>query len=339
MISCSKLSYVWEQGVGQARLQLQGRPVTQVLNDPVISQEVKTQIELVQKAKSFFYQYFAEEPTKIYRKVTFLPEPAVTHLVIFSAYDEVKAQESCFPFVGCFPYLGFFKLKSAQQFQKKQEKKGWVVFRRPVYAYSTLGFFQDRILSSFFHFKEIDLVELIFHELFHTVFFVKNEAEFNENLASFFARKLLKKYVQKDNAFWERLKVKEQQQEKIRDLVVQMANKLNQRYRQAGKVLNQKESQAILEEFLAATFYPGVQELCFKEKVEHCFPLVEKTSWNNARFAAFLSYEQSQDILQQLQQTKTLSLKEFYAFLQQEFKLYKHKKTTSFEDFLRERYL
>ena len=59
-----------------------------------------------------------------------------------------------------------------------------------MHAYSTLGYFNDHILSSFFYYNEHQLAEMIFHELFHTIFFVKNEVDLNENLAQYFAQQL-----------------------------------------------------------------------------------------------------------------------------------------------------
>ena len=74
-------------------------------------------------------------------------------------------------------------------FKKKQEEKDFVTYRRPVTAYSSLGNFDDPILSTFFLFSEKGLIELVFHELYHTLFFVKNQVDLNENLATYFSQK------------------------------------------------------------------------------------------------------------------------------------------------------
>ena len=88
-------------------------------------------------------------------------------------------------FTGCFPYLGFFKEGEAKKYAMKQEENGFSTYTRPVYAYSSLGHWNDRILSSFFHFDSRELANLVFHELFHHIFFIKNEVSLNENLATF----------------------------------------------------------------------------------------------------------------------------------------------------------
>ena len=52
-------------------------------------------------------------------------------------------------------------------------------------AWSTLGWFNDPILSNMLYRSEGQLAELIIHELTHATIFVKDDLTFNENLASF----------------------------------------------------------------------------------------------------------------------------------------------------------
>jgi predicted aminopeptidase len=50
-------------------------------------------------------------------------------------------------------------------------------------AYSTLGYFDDPVLSTFVRYREVDLARLIFHELRHQVVYVKDDTSFNESFA------------------------------------------------------------------------------------------------------------------------------------------------------------
>ena len=50
-----------------------------------------------------------------------LQNKAVSYLVIASPFQEIRAEETCFPLMGCFPYLGFFNLISAKNFAKNNE--------------------------------------------------------------------------------------------------------------------------------------------------------------------------------------------------------------------------
>jgi predicted aminopeptidase len=53
-----------------------------------------------------------------------------------------------------------------------------------VAAYSTLGRFDDPVLSSMMQWDDTQLVALLFHELAHQQLYVKDDSEFNESFAS-----------------------------------------------------------------------------------------------------------------------------------------------------------
>ncbi len=63
---------------------------------------------------------------------------------------------------------------------------------RGVSAYSTLGWFEDSVLSSMLRYEDIDLAELILHESIHTTLYVKSAAEFNERLATYMGHEGMK---------------------------------------------------------------------------------------------------------------------------------------------------
>lgn len=187
--SCAKFEYIVDQSVGQISLLTKAVENKKVLKNVKVTKDQKEKILKIEELKKYFYQYWHKKETEIYSKTTFLKNKAVSYLVIGSPYNEIKPIENCFPLMGCFPYLGFFDENDASNFSKELENEGAVVFVRPVYAYSTLGYFTDTILSSFFHYSDYELAELIFHELFHTIFFVKDEVDLNENLANYFSKK------------------------------------------------------------------------------------------------------------------------------------------------------
>jgi len=192
---CAKLGYLTEQGIGQVKLQMSGESNNAILKNPKISPSIKRKIILVEEYKKFFYHHFGQKPSDIYSKTTILSNKAVTYLVVASSHTEIKAHEFEFPVMGSFPYIGFFNLDSAKKFSDNlKETEDLVTWIRPVYAYSTLGYFEDRILSSFFHYDDIELAELVFHELFHTLFFIRDEVDLNENLANLYGKEMLQEY-------------------------------------------------------------------------------------------------------------------------------------------------
>jgi len=315
--SCSQISYIVSQGVGQLKLQNRARDNQEVLKDKRVPQENKHQIKLVEKSKTYFYRYFGLPEKAIYSKTSFLDEEAVTYLVTSSPYHIIKATGECFPIVGCFPYLGFFSKENALKYKKRKEEEGYVSSIRPVYAYSTLGYFSDPIISSFFHFSDKELVRLVFHELFHTVLFVRDQVDINEALANFFAEKLSEKFWKWDeNEKAYRLKEK-QKKRVLEDQIVELTQKLQARYKKANmpEKMSPQKAQEELNRFLSQVFEPKLKAFCSQNGFsrEDCYPL--DMEWNNAKFSEYLVYEERRGEIEALWNKLGLDLKAFYRYL------------------------
>ncbi len=321
-LSCAKVTYVTEQGWGQFKIQWNGRGYEEVLEDPKVPADVKGQIKKIQAYKNHFYNYFEKEPTSIYSEVTFLDREAVSHLVIASLYNKIEPHNEWFPFVGEFPYLGFFDEESAKSYAKEKEEDQYYTYIRPVYAYSSLGNFEDKILSSFFQYKDEDLAELIFHELFHTIFFIKDNVDLNENLANYFGKEMMYEYFKIGNKQQEK---RLEQAKKFEGLRFSLVNLID-RYKEILKKQepkNKKEADILLKEFLDTQFIPSMKSACKKMNIksENCYPI--RVSWNNARFAAYMTYEKKVGFIKKLHQEKSLSLKELFNYLDEKYKEYK----------------
>ena len=326
--NCSRISYVFHQGKGQFKLLFNARPNEEVLADPAILKSHKEKIKSIETYKKYFSHYFGVEISSIYSKTTFLDQEAVSYLVVASPFHEIKPKEECFPFVGCFPYLGFFDQEKAKKHAHFLKKKGFEVFIRPVYAYSTLGYFTDNILSSFFHYNKNDLAELIFHELFHTLFFIKGNVALNENLANYFGREMSFEYFQFDKIEREKRMEKNLKKQRMAREITYLAKKLNKVYKEKSPQ-TQKEAANIREGFLKATFYPHLKPFC-KELSWPC-----QAKWNNASLAEFLTYEEKSQNIARLREELNLTLRAFFSHITKKHKEYrKTKREVPFEEFL-----
>lgn len=314
-LSCSKLSYLVKQGVGQSSLLRSAKPNELLLSSSKVSSDVKQKIRLIQEYKKWFYDYGAWPQSSIYSKTVMLKKEAVSFLVIRSPKDEIRALEECFPFYGCFPYLGFFDLDDAQEYAQEKQLEKEVTWIRPVYAYSTLGLFTDPILSSFFYYDDVQLAELIFHELFHTIFFVKNNVDLNENLANYFASKMSYEYF-KTHAPEKLTQIDEYKKlDEINSLVVEAAHTLGEIYQKNCPCQDDKLSQ-LQKQFIQDVFLKKVKLFCIKQNIslKNCWPLQKE--WNNATFAASMTYEKSAMDLEALHKKQGGNLKDFLAYLQ-----------------------
>lgn len=335
--SCSMTGYLVEQGIGWTKVQFSGRDNDDFLSDPDINEDYKRKVLLVEEYKKFFYHYFGKKATGIYTKTTVLPNKAVSYLVIASKHTKIEAEEFKFPVVGSFPYIGFYEKKSAKRFAKKIRKEDNVVtYIRPVYAYSTLGYFEDRILSSFFEYDDVELAELVFHELFHTIFFIKNEVDLNENMANLYGKELLYEYF-KGRPELDRYIQIEKKKELLNQRVVELIGILQSEFGKLGGFITDEKADELTQRFVKEVFRPDILAYCHKLELpaDDC---EIKEEWNQASFAAFLTYEEEQDFLHRLKAHLKTDLRQFLSYLKDEYKKFDDQdKFEQFTDYLKQK--
>lgn len=164
-------------------------PITEALQDPSLSSEEKSKLELAQKARLFAENELHLKATKNYTSYVKLDRPYVTYVVSAASKWELKHYQWSYPFVGKMPYKGFFNEAAAKAEEQALINENLDTYQRGVSAYSTLGWFKDPLLSSMLRYKDYDLVNTIIHETVHATLYIKHEADFNERLASFLGNK------------------------------------------------------------------------------------------------------------------------------------------------------
>ena len=80
-------------------------------------------------------------------------------------------------------YRGFYSEDEAQRHAGKLREAGYDVYVGGVPAYSTLGWFDDPLLSTFIRYTDAQLARLVFHELAHQLVYAKGDTTFNESFA------------------------------------------------------------------------------------------------------------------------------------------------------------
>jgi len=101
----------------------------------------------------------------------------------------------CFPIAGCVTYRGYFSEQGALRYATALEAEGYDVYTGGVDAYSTLGWFDDSLLSTVISRDNHQLAGLIFHELAHQVVYVPGDTTFNESFATAVEREGVRRWL------------------------------------------------------------------------------------------------------------------------------------------------
>jgi predicted aminopeptidase len=171
----------WEEG----RILLRRQSIEVIAADSMSPAEVRMRLQLVLDARAF-----AESALGLRTGESFTTYSRVDHdtlvLVLSVAYrDRLEPFRWWFPVVGRMPYKGFFDFDAAERTRADFERRGFDTYLRPASAFSTLGWFNDPLLSTTLAHGPLNLVNTVIHELAHNTLFLKNHVEFNESFASF----------------------------------------------------------------------------------------------------------------------------------------------------------
>lgn len=185
LLSSCQINYLMKSAYNQMSLWHQEMPLDEALKDPRLNEEQRRKILLAQKAREFAETELGLKPTKNYTHFVLLDRPYVTYVVSAAPKWKLEAYKWHYPIVGDMPYKGFFNEPDAKGEQEDLKKQDLDTFLRGVSAYSTLGWFNDPLLSSMLQYKDHELVNTLIHETVHATLYIKHEADFNERLAVF----------------------------------------------------------------------------------------------------------------------------------------------------------
>lgn len=155
------------------------------VNSSVLDAAMLDKLRLVSEARQFADSALALEAGKSFTQFSKLDRDTLV-LVLSAAYrDRLERKTWWFPVVGTFPYKGFFNFDEAKRTRDQMLNDGFDVTLGASSAFSTLGWFNDPLVSTTIKSDSITLVNTVFHELLHNTFFAKGRVAFNESFASF----------------------------------------------------------------------------------------------------------------------------------------------------------
>ena len=180
---CAQMGYYMQAAQGQYALMAGARPIDDWLADPSTTDKLKTKLSRVKEIRRFAAAELGLPDNGSYRNYADVKRPFVLWNVVAAPALSLEPVKWCFPIAGCVNYRGYYSKAAAQEFAGELRQQGLDVQIGGVPAYSTLGWFDDPVLSTFIQYSDGELARLVFHELAHQVAYAKDDSQFNESFA------------------------------------------------------------------------------------------------------------------------------------------------------------
>jgi len=175
--------YYWQGASGQLDILVRARSINDVIaqgDDAALAKRLAR----AQAIRAYASRELGLPDNKSFTRYSDLNRPFVVWNVFATPPLSLAARKWCFPVAGCVSYRGYFHESEARAEASRLAATGDDVYVSGVPAYSTLGYFDDPILSTFVRWPETELARLVFHELAHQIVYVKDDSVFNESFAA-----------------------------------------------------------------------------------------------------------------------------------------------------------
>lgn len=297
---CSELGYYSQAIDGHLSLMAKRQPVKQLLDSADTPADLRQQLQLSTELLRFAHTTLHLPDNGSYRSYIHTDAPYVVWNVYAAPALSLEAMQWCVPLVvGCTVYRGWFDAADASEQARELQQQGYDTFVGGVTAYSTLGWFSDPLLSTFFGRSEWRTAALLFHELAHQRLYVAGDSTFNESFATALEREATRRWLQQHGSaqqlaeaqqYWDRLDRRTQ---------------LFDAARQELRALYQSDvSPAARRQAKQAIFTRLHTETAWGDPTKHAL--------NNATLAALGAYTHRVPAFQQLLRDQKGNLEQFY---------------------------
>jgi len=309
---CSTVRFYSQAIDGQAEILNKARPIPTVMEDGRITARVKRKLRVVEEARSFAGAQLELPADREYTRYTDLGRRYVSWVLFAAPEFSVEGKTWWYPFVGSLEYRGYFTEKAARDEAARLKAQGFEVYVGGVEAYSTLGFFHDPVLNTFFHRTDAELAEVIFHELTHVKLFVPGDTDFNEAFATANAESAVHRWLlaKGDRAALAEYETGLAKDREIVRLLLATREKLRQLFaRQNLTPAQMRQGKAAV----LAQLHAGYLEIRRRHHGDSVYDRAFAKPWNNARLNTVSTYYDLIPGFERLLEREHGNLHAFYA--------------------------
>jgi predicted aminopeptidase len=181
---CSPL-YVLRAAYEEGKILWRREPIADYIQKPDVKADTQEKLQLVLAVRDYARDVLKFNVGGSYSSYSYVDRPDLTYIVMAAPKTELRPYTWWFLIIGSVPYKGYFSKEEAQAEIDRLKAEGYDTTMRTSAAFSTLGWFDDPLLSHLLRYDNVVLSEVVFHELFHNTLYVNGAGAFNESAANF----------------------------------------------------------------------------------------------------------------------------------------------------------
>ena len=182
--ACSPF-YVLRAAYEEGKILWRREPIAQFLEKTDVNQDTQEKLKLVLAVREYARDVLKMNVGGSYASYSYVDRPDLTYILTAAPKTELTPYTWWFLIVGRVPYKGYFSKEDANAAAEALKAEGYDTNVRASAAFSTLGWFDDPLLSHLLRYDKVTLAEVVFHELFHNTLYIKGAGAFNESVANF----------------------------------------------------------------------------------------------------------------------------------------------------------
>ena len=184
LVSCETVGYYTQAARGQLAIMFGREDIQRLIDSGELSVELNDKFSEVMRIRKFASEQLALPVEQNYSTYVDVEREHVVWNVFAAPEFSIIPVNWCYPIAGCVSYRGYFSEAGAKNYSLALERQGFDVYTGGIDAYSTLGWFDDSLLSTVISRANHQLAGLIFHELAHQVAYLPGNTTFNESFAT-----------------------------------------------------------------------------------------------------------------------------------------------------------
>ena len=301
--------YLLKQGGYIIRYNRKAVDIDRILAGEKIPKDTREFLLLVKEIKSYATREIGLKEDKNYTRFIDLDRHYLADVVSACRDDAFEPYAWRYPFFGSFPYKGFFEREDAAREARRLKDRGYDVLVRRVDAFSTLGFFNDSVYSFMRDYSVFEMASLIIHEQTHTTLYLRDQVQFNEELATFVgnegALNFIRDYYGPDSPLYRESLARLEDFKSFKEVIREIYEELQAVYENSASREEKLHVKAAVIEEAKKRFEEQYHERFKSER----FLAFKDARVNNAYILAYILYTQDLSLLYDLYEKEGFDLK------------------------------